>query len=233
MSTERAYYRVGMSGTPLARGDQKSLLTIGALGPVISEVAPETLIQQGWLSRPVIRMEKIEQHSDHKTYAGAYGALVVKSKPRNRLVASMMKRSAKPNLTFVKNIEHGRFLTAMAKAQGMQIEFVWGNKSTKERQAAISRLIRGDIDCIISSKVFFVGVDIPELLSVVIATAGQSVIETLQRIGRGMRVVEGKNTFEVWDVYDTGHRNMETHARARKRAYEQEGHGVTVVDGTE
>jgi superfamily II DNA or RNA helicase len=144
-----------------------------------------------------------------------------------------MERATKPNLTFVKEITHGRILTEGANRRGIRTEFVWGDKETEERQAANKRLIRGDIDCVVASIVYQQGIDLPELRSIVVGTGGKTAIGTLQRIGRGMRVTESKKTFEVFDIMDTGNKWLERHARKRKSDYEREGHTVTVTGAAE
>ena len=84
---------------------------------------------------------------------------------------------------------------------------------------------------LICSKIFQEGTDIPELRSVVIASGGKSVIEAVQKIGRGMRMSKGKgDSFEVWDIWDTGRKMLAKHAKSRRKAYTDEGYEVKEVD---
>ena len=80
-----------------------------------------------------------------------------------------------------------------------------------------------------ASSVFAQGVDIPSLKSVVNAAAGASVIQTLQRLGRGTRVTADKTEFEAWDVLDTGNRYLAKHGKQRLETYQREGYKVEVV----
>ena len=62
-----------------------------------------------------------------------------------------------------------------------------------------------------------------------------SVIATLQRIGRGMRTDGGrKASFEVYDILDMGSPMMERHSRRRMNTYVREGYQTIVQasDGT-
>jgi len=52
-------------------------------------------------------------------------------------------------------------------------------------------------------------------------------------VGRGMRVVPGKTTFEVWDVWDEGNKFAERHSKSRRRAYEVEEYEVAIVDAAD
>lgn len=232
MKTQNAYYRIGMSGTPLARGDKRSVLTIAALGPVIYRIKPEVLIQAGVLARPKIRMLPVAQLSDKPTWQGVYGECIVRSKPRNRLIVRAAQQASKPCLVFVKEIKHGRLLLDALRAVGVSCEFVWGSDPHERRMAAVKRLERGDIEVLVCSAIFNEGVDIPALSSVVIASGGKSVIAALQRVGRGMRSDGGKKTeFEVWDVADRGNKWLERHTRDRVKAYCGEGYETIVEVG--
>jgi len=234
-----AYYRVGMSATPLARGDGRNLMTIGGLGPVIYRIRPEELIRLGLLARPRIRMMEHRALCERPTWRGVYTEAVVRSRARNALVAQMTKQASKPALVFVQQVSHGRELEKLVRARGVSVEFVWGEEPLAIRRAAIQRLERGETEVLICSVIFQEGVDIPSLRSVVIAAGGASIIAALQRIGRGMRAdkASAKTEFEVYDVFDagcgcsasprpeqhTGCRWLRRHSLERRKAYEAEG----------
>ncbi len=74
-----AYYRIGMSGTPLARGDRRSLFAVAATGSIIHKVETQLLIDRGFISRPHIRMVRCEQEGDEGTWQKAYAANIVSS----------------------------------------------------------------------------------------------------------------------------------------------------------
>lgn len=231
MLTNNAYYRVGLSGTPLARGDSKSMFAVGALGPVIYRVRTQTLIDRGVLATPTCRLETVNQESAAATWASVYAALIVSSKERNARVVEMVKRAAKPGLVFVQQVEHGKLLEKLLLTAGVRAEFVWGAHSVSWRKSHIKRLEQGHFDVLICSSVFNEGIDIPALRSVTIAAGGKSLIASLQRLGRGMRVDrkqdgtvhEGGDAFEVWDILDTGNKWTARHAQARLHSYQNEG----------
>lgn len=229
MKTRQAYYRYAMSGTPLARGDRRSILVISATGPVIYRIKSRVLIEAGILAKPKIRMIPVVQSSDKPTWQGVYGECIVRSTKRNKAVVFAALRAAKPCLVFVKEIKHGELLLKMLLKAGVKAEFVWGSHSNQRRMAAVKRLVRTDIDVLVCSTIFNEGVDIPALASVVIASGGKSVIEAIQRVGRGMRTDGGRKTeFEVWDFEDRGNKWLDRHTRKRRRAYQSEEYEVVV-----
>jgi len=239
-ATAGARYRVGLSGTPLARGDRRSVEAIGALGPVIYRVRPETLIDAGVLAKPTIKMLRCTHEvSSAATHQGWYGESIVRNAARNRLLVEATTRAEKPCLVFVREIKHGKLLEKALERAGEQVGFTWGSHSVEMRTRAVRDLTTTSrTNVLICSVIFQEGQDIPELRSVVIAGGGKSVIAALQRIGRGMRVSAGKDGVTVYDVHDEGcglpdcsHRSCrwhKAHTRERLAAYSSEGHTVHV-----
>jgi superfamily II DNA or RNA helicase len=242
MHCPNAYYRIGMSGTPLERGDRRSLLSIAALGPVIYRVKTDTLVKSGTLAKPIVKLLEVSHNSQLATWQGVYRKCVVQNKKRNTLVASIAKIAEKPCFLFVKEIAHGKKLEAELSLMGISCAFVWGTHSTGWRDSAIKALVDGRIEVLITSVVLQEGIDVPALRSVIVASGGKSVIATLQRLGRGIRRTDKKTTFELWDIADRGcgckqdsnggkHKAcewLEKHTLQRMRAYASEGHQTTV-----
>lgn len=224
--TRSAFWRFGLSGTPLARGDKRSLLAIGALGGIIHRIKPEVLIEAGALSRPDIKVVPCVQVSTRATWAGVYGELVVRSKQRNNTIVNMAVAAAKPAFVFVQHVKHGKVLKAMLENAGLRTDFVWGAHETWLRSRILERLTKNKLDVVVCSSVFQQAIDVPELRAIVNGAGGASVIATLQRLGRGTRRAEGKDSFELWDIADRGNRWLERHTRERIRAYEGEGYVV-------
>ena len=226
MRAKSARFRWGISGTPLARGDRRDVLVLAALGSILHEVKSELLIERGFLAKPTIRMVRVHQPEVTGTWHEVYRAGVVESAPRNAAVVRVVLRAARPALVFVKEIEHGRILTKALEKAGLAVDFVWGHDSTEGRREAIQRLRRGDLQVLVCSTIFDVGIDIPEVRACVVAAGGKSAIATLQRLGRGMRVVDGKAGMELWDFADEGHKWLRRHTSARVKALIAEGFDV-------
>jgi len=173
---------------------------------------------------------RVTQGSTAPTWQGVYGDCVVRSKARNAVVVQMAAAATKPALVFVSQVGHGQKLLPALTRAGVRAALVWGEHATDERRAALAKLTGGQLDVIVCSSVFQQAVDIPSLRSVVNAAGGASIVQTLQRIGRGTRVTADKKEFEVWDVLDDGHRWLRKHGELRKDTYEREGYRVSVLD---
>ncbi len=236
---ERAYWRVGLSGTPLDRGDRRSVLAAASLGPVIYRLSSERLITAGILAKPRVSLLAIQHPPQlaadwHEVYRQA----IAENDGRNRAVVAAALRVPRPTVVFVRGVEHGRALEALLRAEGVRVGFVSGVLPEKARAALLRALAGGSLQVLVSSVVLQEGWDLPSLRSVVVASGGRSVIASLQRVGRGMRRAEGKDEFVVVDFADRGcgcdqagrsvlaqHpgcRWLERHTRERRSAYLRE-----------
>ncbi len=230
-SMRRAYWRYGLTATAMVRGDRRSVMAIAALGPMLVQVTARELIDKGILAEPIIRTVQLWQRSDETDPKLIYDDLIVRSTERNSLIAEIAARALKPTIVFVRRIEHGKTLVPLLRKAGVKTALVWGEKKTREREQALQYMSVGEYDGLVCSDVFNEGIDIPYLNSVVLAGAGKSMIQTLQRIGRGMRSDKGKkSTFEVWDVNDVGEAGPERHSQDRVRAYTRQDFHVTNMD---
>jgi superfamily II DNA or RNA helicase len=224
------FYRFGFSGTPFDRTDSRSIAVVSAVGPRIYSIPATMLIERGYIPRPIIQMIPCWQAGKgHRKYATAYKHIIEKSKLRNDLCLRIMETMGKPGIAFVRKRDHGLELAKLASGAGLTALYVDGKSSKEQREEVIKAVRRGDVDVLISTVVFQEGLDVPSLRSVANLAAGASVIEILQRLGRGMRKESADDdTFEVWDVYDAGQEWFQKHSRKRAVAMAKQGHDVWI-----
>jgi superfamily II DNA or RNA helicase len=222
-----AFYRIGLSGTPLDRGDKRSIVAVGCLGPILHRVRPHELFDNGSLHKPTIRLLPCKQKAaPGSSWNDAYDDLVVTSEKRNGLVVDAMARSSYPGMVFVQRKAHGKTLATMAAKAGLNVKFVHGEADAWQRQKAVKDLERAKIDYIICTDVFTEGVNIPSLRTVILAGGGKSVIRVLQQVGRVTRTDDGKEQATVYDIDDTGCTWLRSHSRKRQEACRREGFDV-------
>ena len=230
-SLENAYFRVGLSGTPLCRTAVDNIRTMGALGTLAFEVPYDLLVRRGLLSQSKVRM--VEHRSIDLDPASSWDEVyhqgIVRCSSRNKLLAEIIMQATHPSLVFVEELEHGHRLMRRMEGKGLDVAFVHGDHSVYRREEMIGDLVAGELDVLICSVVFQEGIDIPSLRSVIVGTGKKSTVAVLQQIGRGMRVDVGKRAFDVWDIFDTGHDYLVRHSIMRQGAYEEGGHEPIVV----
>ncbi len=246
MRFKKAYFRIAMSATPMARGDLRSMRVVAATGRIIHRVWPKELIDAGIIAQPLVRFVPVYQEllvkaNDHPwgddagkperpDMAAIRNVLIVRSKLRNQTLVEIAKRAVKPALFFVREIPHGKHVEKLLGKAGIPTEFVYGNDHVAVRTAAVRRLERGEVDVLVCSVIFQQGIDIPTLGSIINGSGMRSAIATIQRTGRGMRTADGKDTVEIWDIDDCGCRILERQTAVRKGALRSEGYEISRLE---
>lgn len=229
-------YRIGLSGTPLKHDELSDLKLVGATGPVIYSITNAELIAAGFSVVPTVMLVTIKppQGEWHTDYHDAYRTCIVDNRYRNDLIGAicLKERERGPVMVLVNWIEHvGAILDVMPR--GVSAIDVTGNNSSDDIQARLDMLRNREVDCLVATDVFGEGVDIPSVATVVLAAGGQSHIKLLQRVGRGLRVTDGKSTLHVYDFIDSMNKYLLTHSEKRRKLYIQEGFQDKYVSVTE
>jgi len=227
MAMEKARYRFGQSATPLDRDEVSSLRTIGCLGPIVYEIKRELLVAEGVLAESEIYMPPLIQEVDGRpSWPTVYSELIINSATRNAFIADLAVIANKPSLCFVDELQHGRNLQTYMEGRGLRVGFATGKHSVEHRARLLQQLVQDRHDVLLCTVVFQEGIDVPDLRSVLNGCGKKSAVACLQRIGRGMRVATGKDTFQVFDPFDGGQKWIAEHAQERYDVYRGAGHDV-------
>lgn len=119
-------------------------------------------------------------------------------------------------LGFCVSVAHANYMARVFEAAGIPSLAVSGETSQVDRQAAIDRLRRRDVNVIFAADLFNEGVDIPEVDTVLFLRPTESSTVFLQQLGRGLRLAEGKAVLTVLDF--VGHHRKEFRFDHRYRA---------------
>ncbi|WP_402469662.1 DEAD/DEAH box helicase [Isoptericola aurantiacus] len=85
------------------------------------------------------------------------------------------------------------------RGRPLRTEALTGEDSIEHREQAVERLVRGELDYILSVDVFNEGVDIPSVNQVIMLRQTQSAIVFVQQLGRGLRKHAEKEYLVVID----------------------------------
>lgn len=191
-----AYYRFGLSGTPLDRADGANLRLIAATGDVIVDISNKFLVDLGISARANIIFDKITEPTLQKgaRYNTVYKAGVVENPQMDSKVIEWTKICVDAGLSvliLVEEIPHGRSLDEKLWTQtdGAFIphQFIYGDETTEVRANALREFGDRTLPVLIASKILDEGVDVPTIDVVICAGSRKSRIRTLQRLGRGLR----------------------------------------------
>lgn len=216
----------GFSGTPF-RDDGSDLLINGILGEQIINISASRLIKAGYLAQPIIKFVPVPKMNgiDTSSYQSVYKDYVVDNAVRNNLIVSsiqaLLEKKYTPLVLF-KQIRHGDILLELMQDAGIRCEMLYGNDSLDKRNEVKQMLIDKEIDVILASTIFDLGIDLPILSALVLAGGGKSSIRNLQRVGRVIRSNGGKKKFAaVIDMFDQV-KYLKNHSMIRYNTYSTE-----------
>lgn len=216
-----AYARIGLTATPFMKDEYSNMLLLGATGDVLYSKTNRELIDEGWLAEAAVDMYEVPYNKYiPNSWPDAYDAGVVLNRERNSAIVRMINEYPPPILVLVQRIGHGELL------ETPDAPFVWGRDKVEERKEAVAKLQAGEIRALIASTIFDEGIDIPQIRTIILAGGGKSVVKGLQRLGRGLRLSEGKDKVHVVDFYDRSTRWLKNHSNQRKRLWLEQGFKV-------
>lgn len=216
-------YIYGMSGSPW-KGVEEDILVECILGQPIINVTASQLIKKDLLVKPYIKFIKVPTYQgNEKQYQTLYKNYIVDNEIRNNYVLKSAKGlvdAGYKTLVLYNSIEHGRKLFDLISPE-IPTALLSGKDPKEERDKIKSQIEDGTIKCIIASKIFDIGVDIPCLSGLILAGPNKSSVRAIQRIGRVLRTHPGKKRVQVIDYLDDCP-VLVKHSAARKKIYQME-----------
>lgn len=105
-------------------------------------------------------------------------------------------------LAFCSGINHAEMMAEYFRNQGVIAHTVhsqYGLKHTIDREIAVERLKKGEIEILFTIDMFNEGLDIPAVDMILMARPTESITVFLQQLGRGLRKSEGKMDLKILD----------------------------------
>jgi hypothetical protein len=137
--------------------------------------------------------------------AAAIDARVTGNTARIRMVVNEWTRLAgDPRraraLVFCVTVRHARFVAEQLTDSGIPALAVTGETPRSEQLRAPHRLARGEVCALVTVDLYNEGVDIPEVDTLILLRPTQSPVLFQQQIGRGLRLVQGKESCLILDL---------------------------------
>jgi superfamily II DNA or RNA helicase len=234
-----AYYRVGLSGTPLKHDELSDMLMISLVGPVVFDLNARWLQEHSYLAKARLEIKTLDFTSEKTrkmNYQTARKELLVSNTDRHVEIASDIRAALmEPNTRMLvltgNSVEMAESiyeeLNALTRPLQRQLgyrpfEVVSGQSSSKKVTRSFERLRRGDLQCVITTKIADEGIDIPSVNLLFLVGGGKAYVAAVQRIGRGLRRKEGDGELVVRDYFTNGNKYTERHDRQRLKVYEGE-----------
>ena len=220
---------LGFSATPWVNNNKDILLT-GFFGDSIIEISEAQMIDSKIIMEPefkfypapkafvpnalhkhAVNIKNLSAFHRYKTLHQVYEYVISNNSDRNQLIAKLTKERIElnigPVILIVNKIKgdecHGIVLQNLLLTYGCTLPIISGYIGKKKKEDLINQLKDNKISgCIAGPKVLSTGINIPCLSTVILAGAGKSNTEFIQRVGRILRQSEGKIKPLVIDFND-------------------------------
>ncbi|MCG1028891.1 DUF3427 domain-containing protein [Virgibacillus halodenitrificans] len=110
-------------------------------------------------------------------------------------------------LGFCVGVEHATYMAQYFNQRGIPSIALHGASDKTLRTKAKDQLMKGEINFIFVADLYNEGVDIPEVNTILFLRPTESLTVFLQQLGRGLRLVEGKECLTVLDFVGQAHKN--------------------------
>ena len=219
-----APWRFGLSGTISLEGN--GMLLEAYTGPILNTINLEYLAENNLVSPFSVKIININKPTVNKIkYPDVYDMGIVNNKDRNKIICSFAKlysQKGNPVLILFRFIKHGILLCEMLKEMGLDYRFVYQKTSSEERIKVKEEVENGECKILVASSIFDEGENLPSVSALILAGGEKGGVEgrrLLQRIGRVLRLAEGKDSATIIDFYDDTHRYLKDHSDQRIQVY--------------
>lgn len=196
---------------------------------VTSEKKKKRLIEDGFTIYTEDNKEKAKKFKENGDESNHY----VYNTYRNEIIAKLAVK-LKRVLVIFSRIQHGRqlfeLINELAPDRAMLVS---GEDDVVARKKAMNYLETSENSIVIASNVFSVGISINAIENVILTSAGKSAIQTIQRVGRGLRLSAktGKEKATIYDFYDeTLSKIAYKQSEKRKRIYQSLNVPVKIIE---
>lgn len=205
--------RYGMTGTIPKSEVDKRYLSI-AIGDKVEEVTTKELQDINFLAQshitilkliesfdPLKGLSKVERRNG-KSWAVEKKYLTTDTK-RKALITDLIRAISSSGNVLVLGIsvDMGIDIADELKAKGVDSLYISSKISSTKRQKLYKTVTPTSNRVLVSTlQLASTGIDIPALHKVVLIDSGKAFTKTIQAIGRGLRLAEGKTSVEIYDI---------------------------------
>ncbi len=219
----KAWWRFGFSATPFRYDGQYAddIELIASIGNIIVNISSLEGFTANVEVRPICLHFANASFYREFRYHSVLKVLTA-CEERWKIIKNIVdKHKDDKVLIIAPSVEH---CEALGKYLG--IEHVHGGMVKSDRKRIYLEFSRSPKGKLVATSVYDEGVDFPDLNIIIFAEPFSSYLKLIQRVGRGRRIVEGK---EKLIVYDLGDNIFIKQFRKRLDNYAKEGYEVNVV----
>lgn len=230
--------RLGLSGTPVIKEDDRDLLLQSLTGPVLVDLGMAILRDKGTVAHAELKCVIIENpHLPNLSWPEAFESLILNNLERYEIICQEAKNHLANNRTILILAGNSKVLAEnmyqhLRKFMPVgEIRVADGEDHTAPSdpnfdgdyiEESFDLLNLKKIRCLVTTTISDQGIDIPEADSLFLIGGGKSFQKVVQRIGRIVRKKKNGATAQVVDFLDVTNKYLIKHSDQRLKYYEEE-----------
>lgn len=228
-----SFYRFAFTATPKRTDfDTATDITLtSCFGPIIHHVSRRELVDRGYLvdtnisivmnikPNGITREDYLHNYeTPQEAFRAAWKDFIFNDEDRPIIIKNILnKHQNEQILIMCDSVE-----LSAKYGDILKIPVVTGSTEPTLRESIYTDFKSGKIQQLIASNIYSEGVDFTHLNVVVLAEPFKSPIKLLQRLGRGMRIHEGKGTSTVYDIADINSPFFDNQYLQRRKLYDKQ-----------
>ena len=235
-----AFARYYLSATPFmhpTKAKNEDLLVVASCGELLSDRNIESatrkkLVEDNYLVPMTVLIMSIKKTRDKTLYNSKYPlairTCIEEDVDYHNLVMKCCKKLIKMKrniLILVLRIKQGNNLSKVMTENGISNVFLAGSSPQEERNSIKAEFRKGEKNfVIIATKIYDKGIDIPVIDAIILAGPVKAYHRLKQRVGRGVRIAEGKRNCIIVDFFDSRNKYLYNHSGERFAYYRDESY---------
>ncbi len=228
-----AYYRYAFTATP-TRNEAPNATDVtltASFGPILYSITRKELVEKGYLvdvnvvivpHKKDVGMTREDylhtEETPQQAYRAAWTDYILNDEKRAGIIKELLSRHKDEQVLIIADS------VELAEKLGKEIEVpvVTGSTDQYTRAKIYHDFKKGSLKVLFASNIFSEGLDFPNLNVVIFAEPFKSPIRLIQRIGRSMRVVDGKQASTIYDIADVNSPFFDRQFKSRQDRYDKE-----------
>lgn len=198
------------------------------LGSIIIQIKSNELMDNGVMAKAKINLVKIDCPETFD-YPSANDLGIVHNKARNEVIKNIVEKHREEGYICIltRILEHGEELEKTIPGA----VYLKGEDSLNKRMEIINKFNNGEIPVLIGSSILNEGISISNMKVLIMASGGKAMTQTIQKIGRVLRITKEKRQGVFYDFIDAGNKYLFKHSKQRLSLYKKEGYDdISILD---
>ena len=162
-------------------------------------------------------------------YPSANDLGIVHNKARNEVIKNIVEKHREEGYICIltRILEHGEELDKTIPGA----VYLKGEDPLNKRMEVINKFNNGEIPVLIGSSILNEGISISNMKTLIMASGGKAQTQTVQKIGRVLRITKEKRQGVFYDFIDMNNKYLFKHSKQRLSLYKKEGYDdISILD---